>query len=312
MENLLLVANGTLALQIALGAIGVKGSSITTPYTFVATSGALKWNGITPIYADINPASYNIDPRGIESLVREDTSAIVPVHVFGNPCQVEEIEAIAGRNKLKVIYDAAHTFAIELAGRNVLSWGDASVLSFHATKVFHCAEGGAVVFKHKEDYERANKMINFGIDVATSLMPEIGINAKMSELHAAMGLCNLDVIDELIEKRLALTAYYNNQIGAHNHQQSWREEASQNGGYYPFTFETEYLCVEAFERLKKQNIFARRYFQHSLDNVDVYKGSGQCPVSRDISRRVLCLPLYAELAEKDIDRICHTIKKVLV
>ena len=310
-ENLLLVANGTLALQIALAAMEVNGSAITTPYTFVATSGAMKWNGIRPIYADIDAGSYNLDPKGFEELIKPDTTAVVPVHVFGNPCDVDGIERFAVKNKLKVIYDAAHAFSVKLRGNSILNHGDASILSFHATKIFHCVEGGAIVFKRSEDYERAKKMINFGIDTETSLMPEIGINAKMSEVHAAMGLCVLDEIDDLIEKRIALASYYDSKIGLHNQAQVWDKESLRNGSYYPFTFLSEPLCVDVLGRLTEKNIFARRYFQHSLDSVEVYGDTDCCPISRNLSRRVLCLPLYADLPESVIDVICNTILGVL-
>ncbi|HBN28622.1 MAG TPA: aminotransferase DegT, partial [Clostridiaceae bacterium] len=190
-QNLLLVTNGTLALQIAYKALGVNGQAITTPFSFVATTSSLVWEGIEPIFVDIDPETFCIDPSKIEEAITSETTAIVPVHVFGNACDVEKIENIAQKYGLKTIYDGAHSFGVKYNGESLLSYGDATILSFHATKLFHTIEGGAIIFKNKEDYERAKLMINFGIDGTDSVI-ELGINAKMNEFQAAMGLCVLD------------------------------------------------------------------------------------------------------------------------
>lgn len=204
-ENLLLVANGTLALQIAYRALGVTGrneptEAITTPFTFVATASSLKWEGVEPVFADIDPDTWCLDPANIEPAITPRTKAIVPVHVFGNACDVDAIDAIAKRHNLKIIYDASHAFGVKYQGESLLKHGDAATLSFHATKLFHTGEGGAIVFKNKKDLALAKKMINFGI-TGPEKIEELGINAKMSELQAAMGLCVLDEIESIFFER---------------------------------------------------------------------------------------------------------------
>ena len=198
-QNLLLVANGTLALQIAYKTLGVSGKAVTTPFTFVATSSSLKWEGIEPVFADINGETLNLCPEKTKGVLDPDVTAMVPVHVYGNPCDVDAFDQIAEDHDLKVIYDAAHAFGVRLNGRSILQWGDAATLSFHATKVFHTVEGGAIVFKKREDYERACRLINFGYEEGEIV--DEGINAKMSEFHAAMGLSMLDEIETVLQKR---------------------------------------------------------------------------------------------------------------
>jgi dTDP-4-amino-4,6-dideoxygalactose transaminase len=197
-QNLLLVANGTLALQIAYKVLGVSGKAITTPFTFVATSSSLRWEGIEPVYADIDAQSLDLSPEKVLEVIDPEVTALVPVHVYGNPCDVEAFDRIAKEHGLKVIYDAAHAFGVRLNGKSILQWGDAATLSFHATKVFHTVEGGAIIFKKREDYERACRLINFGYEGGEVV--DEGINAKMSEFHAAMGLCMLDEIDTVLQQ----------------------------------------------------------------------------------------------------------------
>jgi dTDP-4-amino-4,6-dideoxygalactose transaminase len=199
-ENLLVVTNGTLALQIAYRILGLKGQVITTPFTFIATVSSLVWEGLNPVFADINSDTFNISPELIEKKISKETSAILPVHVFGNACEVEQIENLAKQHKLKLIFDAAHAFGVRYKDSGILNFGDASILSFHSTKIFHTIEGGAVIFRDKKDYEKARLMINFGI-AGYDIVKVLGINAKMNEFQAAMGLCILDDIEELIGKR---------------------------------------------------------------------------------------------------------------
>lgn len=233
-ENLLLVANGTLALQIAYRALGVSGfeyqeqpEAITTPFTFIATASSLKWDGVQPVFADIDPNTWCIDPDNIEKAVTSNTKAIVPVHVFGNACDVDAIDEIARRHQLKVIYDASHAFGVKYKGKSLLENGDASTLSFHATKLFHTGEGGAIVFKRKEDLESARKMINFGI-TGPETIDGIGINAKMNEFQAALGLSVLDEIDENIQGRKKVWENYKNLHFANTRKQLISQKISIN------------------------------------------------------------------------------------
>ena len=222
-ENLLLVSNGTLALQIAYRALGVSGGNldqepeaITTPFTFIATASSMAWDGLKPVFADIDPQTWCLDPHNIEALITPKTRVIVPVHVFGNACDVQTIETVAEKHKLKVIYDACHAFGVKINGRSLLTYGDAATLSFHATKLFHTGEGGAIVFRNRVDLERAKRIINFGI-AGPGQIGELGINAKMSELSAAMGLCVLDEIEEIMTARAAIWRFYEKALDSSLH-----------------------------------------------------------------------------------------------
>ncbi|MFZ7133442.1 MAG: DegT/DnrJ/EryC1/StrS family aminotransferase [Eubacteriales bacterium] len=309
-KYLLPVANGTLALQIAYKTLGISEKVITTPFTFIATSSSLQWEGIKPIYADIDPDSLNLSPEKVELALRPDVSAILPVHVYGNPCDVEAFDEIANNNNLKVIYDGAHAFDVRLHGRSVLEWGDASILSFHATKVFHTVEGGAVIFKEQEDYERACRLINFGYEDRKLL--DVGINAKMSEFHAAMGLCVLDELDTVYNKRKLIHDVYQNELCSLLQMPKWREGATRNYSYFPVLFSSEYALLRCQKILNEADIYPRRYFYPSLD--EIFKVQDfDCPVSRDIGRRVLCLPTYPSLSQNDqfdiINLICSQIRR---
>ncbi|KXS35320.1 MAG: DegT/DnrJ/EryC1/StrS aminotransferase [Idiomarina sp. T82-3] len=297
-EHLLLVSNGTLALQIAYRVLGVTeavndkpAEAITTPFTFVATGSSLKWEGIKPIFADIDPESWCLDPANIESLITEQTRAIVPVHVFGNACDVETIDRISQKYKLKVIYDAAHAFGINYKGKSLLNWGDAATLSFHATKVFHCVEGGAIVFKRREDLERAKRVVNFGIAGADSIT-ELGINAKMNEFQAAMGLCVLDEIERINRQRQSIVENYQSVLGGYFLTARQHPEATTNGAYFPIVFDSESALLIAKCELEEQGIFPRRYFYPSLNNLDILGKSVDTPISVALASRILCLPLY--------------------
>ena len=286
-ENLLLVANGTLALQIAYKALGVTGKAITTPFTFVATGSSLRWEGIEPTFADIDGESLNLSPEKTREAIDPEVTALVPVHVYGNPCDVEAFDEIAREHDLKVIYDAAHAFGVKLGGKSALRWGDAATLSFHATKVFHSVEGGAIVFKRREDYERACRLINFGYEEGEVI--DEGINAKMSEFHAAMGLSVLDEIEGVLQKRGVVHRRYSEALGDRFVMPAWREGATRNYAYFPVLFPSEGELLAVQERLNEAGIFPRRYFYPSLDTL------GVCPVSRDRAGRVLCLPMYPTL-----------------
>ncbi|BCA93123.1 DegT/DnrJ/EryC1/StrS family aminotransferase [Vreelandella aquamarina] len=296
-ENLLLVANGTLALQIAYRALGVTGrneptEAITTPFTFVATASSLKWEGVEPVFADIDPNTWCLNPTNIEPAITPRTQAIVPVHVFGNACDVDAIDAIAKKHSLKVIYDASHAFGVKYQGESLLKHGDAATLSFHATKLFHTGEGGAIVFKQKEDLERAKKMINFGI-TGPETIEELGINAKMNELQAAMGLCVLDEIEENLKARAAVWHHYEQALSQTLQLQAKPEALVYNYAYFPVVFENEEQAVQIAGLLKDHGILTRRYFYPSLESVESLGKKLIQPISKNIASRIVCMPIYS-------------------
>lgn len=307
-KNIVLVANGTLALQVAYKLLGLSGEVITTPFTFIATASSIKWEGLDVVFADIDPDTFNLSPGNIDKAITPNTSAIVPVHVFGNPCEVEEIQAIAEKHNLKVVYDAAHAFGVKYRGESVLSWGDISTLSLHATKLFHTIEGGALIIRDDKLYQRARRMINFGIAGQESIEC-LGINAKMNEFQAAMGLSILDRHDENVMRRRHISQIYDKQIGELVGNQQWRNDAVKNYGYYPVLFENENTLLNVKRALENINVFARRYFYPSLDEVKAIEGSnGEMSVSREIAARILCLPLYPSLDQG----VAHDIASMIV
>jgi dTDP-4-amino-4,6-dideoxygalactose transaminase len=312
-KNLLLTSSGTMALQIAYKTLNLTGNVVTTPYSFIATSNSLDWLGLELNFADIDNKSFNLCPSKVLQAINSQTSAIVPVHVYGNPCDVVALQNIATQNNLKLIYDAAHAFNVRVAGQSVMSFGDASILSFHATKLFHCIEGGAVVFKHKDDFEKAAKMINFGINPSSGNINNSGTNGKMSEAHAAMGLAMLDDIDEILERRIEHFNLYKSLLDGFVTFPQWHSEATQNAAYFPVTFESENQCSRVFQQLEKNNIQSRRYFSPSLNQVKYLSTAKMtsCPVSESLVNRVLCLPLFVELKKADIAKVCRVVRSVL-
>ncbi|PHS20749.1 MAG: DegT/DnrJ/EryC1/StrS aminotransferase [Robiginitomaculum sp.] len=311
-DYILLVANGTLALNVAYAALDVSGKVITTPFSFAATTSSLCWYGIEPQFVDINAKTLNLDTTNISTEQAAMASAILAVHVFGNPCQVDNIAKLAKKHQLKVIYDAAHAFTSELSGQALVSYGDAATLSFHATKLFHCVEGGAVIFKDKTSYEKAKKIINFGFDQDNKPI-HVGINAKMSEFHAAMGLAVLDDIDYITAKRRELINRYHQKL-AHVDQikcQNWHVMEQRNGAYMPIIFVSETLQLDIAQLLAKAGVQTRRYFYPSLSQVDVYGLHGETPIANDISTRILCLPMYTDLMLVDVDYICDCLIKAI-
>lgn len=296
-QNLLLVANGTLALQVAFRLLNLTGEAVTTPFTFAATSSAMRWQGISPRYADIDPFELNIDPASLEQKITPDTSAIVPVHVYGNPCRVDAIRDIANRHCLPVVYDAAHAFGITQNGKSILNAGDISTLSFHATKLFHTLEGGALIIRDRALCERARQMINFGFD-AEGRIADIGINAKMSEMHAAMGLATLDSIDQIVSRRVELAGEYRRCLDGHVSFQQLT--ADGNGAYMPILFASKQQADAADGHLRQAGVLGRRYFAPALHECHLFAGSDACPVASDIAQRILCLPIYAELTLEQV------------
>lgn len=313
-ENLLLVSNGTLALQIAYRALGVHESvngkaaeAITTPFTFVATSSSLKWEGIVPVFADIDAETWCVDPKNIEQAITPQTTAIVPVHVFGNACDVEAIDEIAAAHRLKVIYDAAHAFGVNFKGESLLKWGDAVTLSFHATKVFHTIEGGAIIFKRKADLERAKKLISFGI-TGPETIDGLGINAKMNEFQAAMGLAVLDDVENVIQRRIKIKDFYTETLNSICTFQKKNQNVTENGAYVPVVLKSESALLDVVDKLKSTNIIPRRYFYPSLDSLDFFASKSNLNNSNQIASRILCLPIYASLSDSECERIVDVFK----
>ncbi len=309
-KNLIPVANGTLALQVAYKALDLKGEVITTPFSFVATVNSLIWLGLKPVFADINPETLCIEPKEIEKKITKNTSAIVATHVFGNICDVEEIEKIAKKYSLKIIYDAAHAFNVTYRGKSVLNYGDISILSFHATKLFHTIEGGALITNNDRLAKKIKKLINFGIENEEKISCP-GINAKMNEFEAAMGLCLLEKVNDLIEKRKIIYEYYKENLKSYVKFQKLNKDIQYNYAYCPVIFKNETELKRVKRALNAIGVYPRRYFYPSLDSLNYIQTKQYCFVARDISKRIMCLPLYPELTRESQDLIISTIKKVI-
>ena len=307
-EHLLLVTNGTLALQVAYRALGLKGTVLTTPYSFVATTSTLVWEGLEPRFVDIERGSLNLDPA--ELARAGDGSAILAVHVYGNPCDVEALASIADARQIPVIYDAAHAFGSQFDGESVLRWGDAATLSFHATKLFHTVEGGAIVFRDEAHYQAARALINFGLGSEDTIGP-VGTNAKFSEYHAAAGLTLLDIIDQILDHRAGLAEAYQRSLAGWVDFQQWNARGHNNGAYMPVLLANEAQCLALKERLAAEDIHTRRYFNPSLNTLGYVAGGTACPVSEDVASRVLCLPIYADLTGSEARAIAERIKAAL-
>jgi dTDP-4-amino-4,6-dideoxygalactose transaminase len=299
-----LVANGTLALQIALRALDItNGEVITTPFSYVATTSAILWERCQPVFVDIEPDTFCIDVDKIEVAITDKTRAILAVHVFGHPCNVEKIETIAKKYNLKVIYDGAHAFGVEYRGRSLLNYGDVSICSFHATKVFHTIEGGAVITSDKKISDKVELIKKFGHTDDEHFT--LGINAKASELQAAMGLCNLRYVKDNIQKRKQVVDLYNTLLGSKFQRPSSKENTKYNYAYYPVVLDNENQLLKTMNNLKQESIFPRRYFYPSLNTLPYLNGVQDCPISEDIAKRIMCLPLYPDLSDEDIHRICQ-------
>ncbi len=305
-KHVILTNNGTLALQVAYRALGLSGSAVTTPFSFVATSSSLQWEGIRPIFADIDAQTWNISPDHIESRIVSDTTAIVGTHVFGNPCAVERIEEIARRRNLKVVYDGAHAFAVRHAGQSVLSWGDISTLSFHATKLFHTIEGGAIITNDDDLARRVYLLCNFGI-ADVDKIEGIGINAKLNEFSAAMGLCILDDIENILQERARIAHCYTSRLGDYVDLQQPQSDSQLNHSYFPIALNDEQQLFRLRSALNNNGINPRRYFYPSLDTLEYLQPQAAQPASRSLSERVLCLPIYPGLQQEDQDRVINTV-----
>ena len=310
-NNVILMNNGTIPIQIALKILGDKGEIITTPFSYVATTSSIVWEGCTPIFVDIHPEFLTIDETKIESAITSSTTAILATHVFGNPCNDEVIEKIAKKHNIHVIYDAAHSFGTTYKGKTVFSYGDVSTCSFHATKIFHTAEGGALFCKNKKLQKKMFYSHNFGHKTPTSFY-DIGINGKMSELNAAMGLSVLPYLDEIITDRKKVVDFYNSQLNFSKLKSiKIRKNTKWNYSYYPIIFKTENTLLEVIKALNDKNIFPRRYFYPSLNNLQYLDNNVSMPISDSIAKRVLCLPLYTTLKDEELTDICQTVNNQL-
>ena len=313
-ENLTLFTNGHLALENIITAMGLKGEIITTPFTFASTTHAIVRCGCTPVFCDINPEDYTIDVEQLESLITDKTSAIIPVHVYGNLCDTEAIDRIAKKHNLKVIYDAAHAFAVRKDGLSSSEFGDAAMYSFHATKVFHTIEGGAVCYRDGALQTKLNDLKNFGIHGPESV-PDVGGNAKMNEFCAAMGICNLRHLDGEIEKRrLVYEQYISCLDGIEGIRlNKVKPGIKSNYAYFPVVFDGyKYSRDEVFDILGRENIIARKYFYPLTNSFECYSGRpgfdpDSTPVAKSIASKVLCLPIYAGLEPETVDTICNLI-----
>lgn len=311
-EYLYFCGNGTIVLQIAIKALKITGEVITTPFSYCATSNAILWEQCIPVFVDIDRATFNIDPALIEASITPSTTAILATHVYGNPCDVEAIEVVAKKHNLKVIYDAAHAFGVKYKDRSLLSYGDLSTCSFHATKVFHTIEGGALISNHPELDNKLNLLRAFGHQGDESYQ-FAGINGKNSEFHAAMGLCNLPHVPEIIAARKEVFDAYDRLLNWDILDKPTRtKDIEYNYAYYPAVFPSEQVMKKVMEALRNEDVIPRRYFYPSLNTLSFMPRQIACPVSEDISERVLCLPLYVGLPLSDIERISNIINSHLL
>ena len=306
--NIIATTNGTLPLQIAIKALGLTGEIITTPFSYVATTSSIVWEGCTPVYVDIHPDYLTIDETKIEAAITTNTTAILATHVFGNPCAVEEIEVIAKKYKLKVIYDAAHCFGVTYKGKSIFEYGDISICSFHATKLFHTGEGGALFTNSLELHEKLFSYHNFGHD-GPEKFHGLGINAKMSELQAAMGLAVLPYMDTILSQRKKVTDYYNKYLDFSKVKPlKLRDNTRWNYSYYPVIFNSETQLLKAEKTLNEHEIYPRRYFYPSLNTIEYLEGASM-PISEAIASRIMCMPLYVGLEVECQQLIVKTINE---
>ena len=306
--NLTITNNGTIPIQIALKLFGKGGEIITTPFSYVATSAAIVWENCKPVFVDIHPEYLTIDENKIEEAITPETTTILATHVFGNPCHVIAIEAIAKKHRLKVIYDAAHCFGVQYNKQSVFNFGDVSTCSFHATKLFHTGEGGAMFCNDSEIHHQLFYSHNFGHNGPLEFHG-LGINAKISELQSAMGLAIFPYMEHIIAERKKVTDFYNEHLNFDNLETiKIRENTDWNHSYYPVIFDTETTLLKVQEELQKENIIPRRYFYPSLNTINYTKGEVM-PISESIASRVLCLPLYVGITNEDLEKIVHLINK---
>jgi dTDP-4-amino-4,6-dideoxygalactose transaminase len=309
-KNVVAVANGTIAIQMAIRALGLKGEIITTPFTFIATVSSIIWEGCTPVFVDIDPETLNIDVNKIEQKINKHTCAILPVHVFGNCCDIESIEVIAEKYKLKVIYDAAHSVGVQYKNKSVFDFGDISVTSFHATKMLNTAEGGACFSCDDELHKKLQRIRFFGFDEYKEVIDD-GFNGKMTEVHAAVGLANLKLLDAALKDRKEKYSLYMNILSQNTAIKFQKINEGCNYSYFPVILPSEDSVINVEQALKQESIYPRRYFSPSLNTCTYILPYNEMPVSEDISKRILCLPLYYSLEKNDIKRISDIVLNVL-
>lgn len=306
-KKLVAVTNGTIAIQLAIRALNLEGEIITSPFTWIATVSAIKWEKCRPVFADVQPDTFNIDPQKIEEKITDKTSAILPVHVFSNPCDVEAIQKIADKYKLKVIYDAAHAMCVYYKGKSLLECGDISATSFHATKIFQSGEGGACITNDQQLFERLRRLRFFGHDEKKDIVDE-GINGKMTEVHAALGLASLKWLDDVLRDRREKYELYMQRLGKSSFIKFQKFPAeSYNYSYMPVLFEDENQLLAVVKKLNEHDIYPRRYFYPALNTVKAVSVYENFPVAEDLASRILCLPLFYTLKKKDIEYICSLI-----
>ncbi|WP_316814808.1 DegT/DnrJ/EryC1/StrS family aminotransferase [Pedobacter nyackensis] len=307
-RHLLYVCNGTFALQLAIKALELKGEIITTPFSYVATTSSIVWEGCEPVYVDIDPETFNIDPTKIEAAITPKTSAILATHVYGNPCDIDAIQQIANRYGLKVIYDAAHCFGTMYKNKSVFEYGDISATSFHSTKLFHTIEGGAVFTRDPDLLKKMLYLRNFGHN-GPEEFASLGVNGKNCEFHAAMGLCNLKHVDEILAQRKLLSEHYFTRLKNINARfPKLNQNKDYNYAYFPVLFDTEELRIKCMEQLELAKIYCRRYFSPALSTLPYVK-QVKMPVCDDVVKRISCLPLYHSLTFPDLDMICRIIER---
>jgi dTDP-4-amino-4,6-dideoxygalactose transaminase len=317
-KHLSLFSNGTLALITALKALGIDGEVITTPFSFVATTHALWWNNITPVFADIEPVNFNLDPKKVELAITPRTKAILPVHVYGNPCDVVSLKQIADAYGLKLIYDAAHAFGVKINYESVLNFGELSILSFHATKVFNTMEGGAIICHDEKTKQHIDNLKNFGIVNETTIVTQ-GINAKMNELQAAFGLLQLKYVDENISKRKKITESYRQQLHSISGIKYLDDvnDVTHNYSYFPILIDALDFGIsrdELYEELRAHNVFGRKYFYPLISHIKPYREFTSAyptnlPTAEKVAKEVLCLPIHTGMNNEDINRVVEIIRK---
>ncbi len=310
-KHLFLVTNGTIALQIAIKALALKDEVITTPFSYVATSSSLVWENCQPLYADIDPEFLTLNPLEVDKIITPNTTGILATHVFGNPCDVESFAEIGRRHSLPILYDAAHAFGVNYKGNSLLNWGSVSILSLHATKIFHTIEGGALITNDDNIAHKISCYRNFGLNNEKKYCC-LGINGKMSEFHAALGLCNLNYICNIIKVRKKITNLYNQFLSSpHIRKLKIREYCNYNYAYYPVIFKNEKKLNEILKKLNEYKIFPRRYFYPPLSKLAYTKSKKILNHAESISSRILCLPITSEMTNSEIEKISYLILKSL-
>ncbi len=310
LQDSVVVGNGTIALQLAIKALEIQGEIITTPFSWIATTSAIQWEGCQPVFVDVNEETFNMDPGKIETAITPRTKAIMPVHVFSNPVDTVRIEEIARRHNLFVIYDAAHAFGITHHGKSILSYGDVSCTSFHATKIFNSGEGGACFAHDKQLTAKLRQLRFFGHNDKMEIAGD-GLNGKMTEIHAALGLANLPYLDSVIEKRKQIYELYHSLLAETNIQFQRFDNGAYNYSYMPIVFETEKLLKNTIHNLLSENIVPRRYFYPSLNTIIALTSLSPMPASESLARRILCLPSFNTLSVSVIEKTCAIIMKSL-